>query len=263
MAVATAIAVGSALASAGMSFAQANKQQRLMKDAQASADKALQEAKKNLEVNVYAAQGLNKEPYEKQREALLSTGAQAIEAGVESERGAAATAGRVLMAENEAQAQQAEAMNKDMMALNQQTLAEQSRLNDIGTQIDLQSAAGAQQAAANYADMAARSQAQGYQGLANAAAMGASAIDSGKTAGAKAFDKVLSNSSKAGIDAYKAIPSLGTVGGVDLSQLSGKTNAEIQAFMGGLPKDTVRAINDSLTKKAYGNYLGLNLNPFL
>lgn len=252
MGVATAIAVGSTLASAGMSFAQANKQQSLMKDAQASAAKALAEAKKNLEVNVYAAQGLNKEPYERQREALLSAGAQAIEAGVESERGAAATAGRVLMAENEAQAQQAEAMNKDMMALNQQTLAEQSRLNDIGTQINLQEAQGAQQAAANYADMVAKSQSQGYQSLANAAAIGAKSLGAGKASGVNAFDSLTKDASTQGVNLTTSIPALGNVNGVDFSPLQNKTSDEIRSFMNNLSPDTIKAVRSKLGVKNSG-----------
>jgi hypothetical protein len=44
---------------------------------------------------VYDALGIQKTPYELEREAMLSAGAQATEAARESERGVAATAGRV------------------------------------------------------------------------------------------------------------------------------------------------------------------------
>lgn len=248
MGVATTIAVGSTLASAGMSFAQANKQQRLMRDAQASADKAMQEARKKLEVNVFAAQGLNKEPYEKQREALLSTGAQAIQAGVESERGSAATAGRVLMAENEAQAQQAAEMNKDLMMLNQQTLEEQSRLNDLGIQLDLGEVQGAQTAAANYADMAAASQNQAYQGLANAAAMGAGAIDQGKSSATKAYDKLSAQANKQGVNLQSAVSKL-----PNSSNVSGLSNDDFKALMIGRGSDYIKSL--------YGTGTGITAPP--
>lgn len=175
-AIATGIGLATTAATTGMSFAQASKQKKAMRDAQRDAQSAMDEARKKLEVNVFAAQALNKEPYERQREALLSAGAQAIEAGVESERGAAATAGRVMMAQNEAQAQQAQAMNEDLMALENKQLEEQKRLNEIGLNLDLEEVAGNQQMAADFANMAAQSQAQGVQGIVNFAQQAAQAV---------------------------------------------------------------------------------------
>lgn len=268
----TAIALGIGAASAGMSFAQASKQQRLMKDAQKKADQAMQEARKKLEVNVFAAQALNKEPYERQREALLSAGAQAIEAGVESERGAAATAGRVMMAQNEAQAQQAAEMNKDLMALEQQQLAEQSRLNDIGIQLDLGEVEGAQAAAANYADMAAKSQAQGVQGITNMATTLAGSLGdlSAQDASAKEFQKLSQTTQGLGmsdIDAQKNIASLGNIGGVDLSKFAGLKPLDFKVAMASLPADTLGAINKYMNEGMYVNSntfrpKDLALNPF-
>ena len=96
MAATTAAVIGitATVAGTGMSFAQANKQKKLQKKAEADAMKAMQDARKKLDVNYYDELAVQKEPYELEREALLSAGAQAIQAGVESERGAAATAGR-------------------------------------------------------------------------------------------------------------------------------------------------------------------------
>ena len=101
--VAAGIGLATTAATTGMSFANAGKQRRLMREAETAADKAMQEARKKLEVNVYDKLAIQKEPYELQREAMLSQGAQALQAGVESERGAAATAGRVQMAAQEGQ----------------------------------------------------------------------------------------------------------------------------------------------------------------
>lgn len=168
MGVATALAIGGAVASAAStvgSFAQAGKQRRLQNQAQADAEKAMAEAKKALDVNYYAGLSIQKEPYELQREALLSQGAQAIEAGVESERGAAATAGRVYGAQNVAQGDVRTAMGKEMSDLEKLTAQEKSRLRDVGVQINMEEAAGAQQAAADAQRAAAQATQAGFAGL--------------------------------------------------------------------------------------------------
>jgi hypothetical protein len=165
----TALAIGgiasSALGSAG-SFIQAGKQRRLQREAQAAAEKAIQEARKALDVNYYEGLSIQKEPYELQREALLSQGAQAIQAGVEGEeRGAAATAGRIQMAQNEAQAGVRTAMGKEMSDLEKLTAQEESRLRDVGVQLSMEEAAGAQQAAADAQRAAAQATQAGIQGI--------------------------------------------------------------------------------------------------
>ncbi len=168
VATATAIGLGIAAASAGASFAQAGKQNRLKRDAEAAADKAMQEARKALDVNYYESLAIQKEPYELQRQALLSAGAQAIQAGVESERGAAATAGKVMMAQNEAQAGVRTEMGKEMMDLEKLTAQEESRLRDVGVQLSLAEVEGAQQAAADAQRAAAAATTQGTQSIQSA-----------------------------------------------------------------------------------------------
>lgn len=167
MAVTTAAVVGiaSAGASAGMSFAQAGKQRKLMKEAEREADIAMQEARKKLEVNVFDQLSIQKEPFELEREALLSQGAQAIQAGVESERGAAATAGRVQMAQQEGQAGIRSAMGQQLQNLEMMSAQEEGRLRDIGVQLDLEEVAGAQLAAANAQELQARAMQQGFEGV--------------------------------------------------------------------------------------------------
>lgn len=167
--IAAGIGLAATAASTGMSFAQAGKQKALSKQAQADADAAMKKARQALEVNFYASQAINKEPYELEREALLSAGAQAIEAGVESERGAAATAGRVMMAQNEAQAGQRTAMNKDLTELENKQLAEDSRLRDVGLKLDLGEVEGAQLAQRDAEQAATAATNQGFQGLASTA----------------------------------------------------------------------------------------------
>lgn len=152
-------------ASTGMSFAQAGKQKQAQRNAERDADQAMQEARKKLEINFYDSLAIQKEPYELEREALLSQGAQAIQAGVESERGAAATAGRIQMAQQEGQAGVRSAMGQELTALERLSAQEDSRLRDIGTQLDLGEVEGAQLAAANAQELRARSMEQGMQGV--------------------------------------------------------------------------------------------------
>ena len=167
MAVTTAIIIGATAAVAGtsMSFIQAGEQKKAQRQAEKDADEALANAKKKLETNVYAEQGIKKEPYELEREALLSQGAMAIQAGVESERGAAATAGRVQLAQQQGQAAVRSAMGQELTNLENKQLAEESRLNDIGVQLDLGQVEGAQLAAANAERLSAQAMQQGFQGL--------------------------------------------------------------------------------------------------
>ena len=113
MGVATAVAIGSTLVSAGMSAAQAAKQSRMQKQAEAEAAKAIASARNRLDVNFYDKLSVKKEPYELAIEAANVAAAQAMEAGRESERGTAATAGRVLAADTEQQR-----MAKNLVTLN-------------------------------------------------------------------------------------------------------------------------------------------------
>lgn len=168
MGLATAVAIGGLAISAGstaMSFMQASEQKGKQRQAEADAAKAMAEARKKLEINFTDEMAIQKEPYELQREAMLSSGAQAIEAGVESERGAAATAGKVQMAQNEAQAGIRTEMGKEMTDIENKRIAEESRLRDLGVQLDLGEVEGQQMQAQNAQSAAAASTAAGFQGI--------------------------------------------------------------------------------------------------
>jgi hypothetical protein len=164
-AIAAGVTAATAVTGSIMSFSQAGEAKAKAADATKAGDKALAEAKSKLDLNFYDAIGIQKEPYELQREALLASGAQAIEAGRESERGAAATAGRIQMAQNEAQAGVRTAMGQELTALEKLSAAENSRLRDVGTQINLEEVAGANLANANYNTLAGQATTQGVQGL--------------------------------------------------------------------------------------------------
>lgn len=259
MAAFTSIAAGVGLAATAatttMSFVQAGKQRRAMQDAERDAQAAMDAARKKLEVNVFAAQGINKEPYRLEREALLSAGAQAIEAGVESERGAAATAGRIQMAQNEAQAQQTAAMSKEMTDLENKQLEEQSRLNDIGIQLDLGEAEGAQAAAANYEQMANQSESQGWQGVTNLAGQVASLAP--LYAKSQAFSSLQNNASKYGLSdsaLQGQLSSLGIVNGYDTSALKSLSPQQFTDTLKGLDPKVLNAIN----KQNFSGYADIN-----
>lgn len=175
MGVATAIAVGSLALSAGttaMSFIEAGEQKKKQRQAEAAAAQAMKTAREKLEINFTDKMAVQKEPYELQREAMLSQGAQAIQAGVESERGAAATAGKVMMAQNEAQAGIRTEMGKEMTDIQNKQIQEESRLRDLGVQLDLGEVEGQQRIAMNAEESAAANKAQGIQGAISTAQQG-------------------------------------------------------------------------------------------
>ena len=176
---ATLLAIGSIASSgatAGMSFAQAGKQRRLQQEAENDAAKALAEARKKLDVNYYANLGINKEPYELEREALVAAGAQAIQAGQESERGAAATAGRIQMAQQQGQRQIAGAMGTEMLNLDKLTAEESAKLAKAQAALDLGEYEGAQLAARDAQQAEAAYTTAGFQSAISAGTQAISAF---------------------------------------------------------------------------------------
>jgi len=179
-ATATLIAAGAGLAATGattaMSFTQANKQKKLQKEAEAEADKMMASARARLDVNYMDALSVQKEPYELQREAMVAQGAQTVDAAQESERGTAAAAGRVQMAQNEVQGGIRTAMGKELTEIERLKVAEDARLRDLQTQLDLGVVEGKQMEARNNAEMAAQAKAQGFEGVTSMATQAANLI---------------------------------------------------------------------------------------
>ncbi len=151
----------------GASFLQAGQQRKAEEAAKRQAERAMAEARKKLEVNYLDALAIQKEPYELEREALLVAGAQGVEAARESERGAAAGVGRIQLAQQKGQQAIRTAMGREMTALDRAAAAEESRLRDVGVQLDLGEVAGAQMAARDAGQAAAAAQTQGFQQLAS------------------------------------------------------------------------------------------------
>ena len=195
--IAASVAVASAGAGMVMSFDAASKAKKKEARALAEVKNKMSEARRKLETNYMDVLSINKEPFERQREALLSAGAQALEAGIESERGGAATAGRLLAAQTEAQGQVRDAQSDRLFDLEAAQAEEDSRLRDIGVQLDLGEVAGAQEAASNAADKAAMMTNQGLQGMVNTVgAIGAAAPLYAKNAGGRQANIVGRNSTQ-------------------------------------------------------------------
>lgn len=149
--------------SAGASFAQAAKQNRLKRQAQSDAEQAMAAARGKLDVNFAEQMAIKKEAYDLEREAMLVQGAQLTQAGIESERGSAATAGRVFAQQQLGQQQIRSAMADEMTNIEAAVLEEESRLRDLGVGLDLEEVAGQQMMAADAQRAATASTQQGIQ----------------------------------------------------------------------------------------------------
>ena len=166
-ATALTISAGVSALSAGGSFIQAGKQKRLAEEAQADADKAFKEAQAQLDVNYFEQLGISKSPYENQRDAIAQQAAQAMEIGRESQRGGAATAGRVLAQSNIAQQNITDQQTKDLEALNKLVATEGSKLGTERSNLSLAQAEGAGIASAQAQNASDKSTAAGVQGIAD------------------------------------------------------------------------------------------------
>lgn len=144
------IGISTAIASAGASAGQAVSAGQAARNASSRATKAFDEAMQKLSANQFAGIGLPREAMERQIEANLSAGAQATEAGRESERGAAAIAGQVYRGQTDAQRAIAGDLGEQLMGLETATAQEEARLASARANLNLAEAEGAQQAAAQF-----------------------------------------------------------------------------------------------------------------
>ena len=128
MGVATAISLGLAVASTSASFVQSATAAKQRDKAERDAEEASQEAKKQLEKRFYKGLPIQKEVYERAREALTSTGAQLVGAGAEADpRLLAAITGRVAQSQIAGQRQIAGDMGKELQDLALLAAEEESR----------------------------------------------------------------------------------------------------------------------------------------
>jgi hypothetical protein len=235
MAAFTTIAAGVGLAATaattGMSFAQAGKQRKAMREAERDAEEAMQAARKKLEVNVFDQLSIQKEPFELEREALLSQGAQAIQQAVEGEgRGLAATAGRIQMAQQEGQGAVRTAMGQELQGLERLSAQEEGRLRDIGVQLDLEEVAGAQLAAANAQELQAQAMQQGFEGVTSLA--GQLAESAPLFERNRAAEKAAIGNMSFSPEQFKQFGNVAEKGGLGAAGTDGFTNLDFSAVSG-------------------------------
>jgi hypothetical protein len=164
--IAAATALASTAFTTGKSFSLASKQRKIQREAESDAAKAMAEARKKLEVNFYDNLSILKEPYEREREAIISAAGAATTAAQEGDtRGAAATAGRIQLGVQQGQREIAGAMGQEMLALQKLSADEASRLRDMKVGIDLGEVEGAQLKARDAQESAAAYTQQGMQGI--------------------------------------------------------------------------------------------------
>ena len=143
--VAAGIGAGTTLYGGAKSFSNANKARKRGEAAERAADNAIEEARRRVDVNAYEQLSIAKEPYELMRDALLTQGATGMQAGVEGEtRGAAATAGRIQMAQNLQQSQVRAQQAQQMDEINRLVADEDKRRQQQLAGIAMEEAAGAQ-----------------------------------------------------------------------------------------------------------------------
>ena len=178
MAAATAAIAGVAISgiTAGMSFAQAGKERRLMNEANRAADQAMAEARKRLDVNVYDQLSVFDRVYKDAQEQSRGQALQQMQASQEADQGAVATAGKLQAIQNDQQNQIAMAHGMKLEELDKLSATEQGRLLDIGTQIDLAEVEGNQQAAADAQKQMAKSMGNAFSSVAQGVQYGAQLV---------------------------------------------------------------------------------------
>lgn len=150
IATSTAIAIGTSVAAAGASAAQAVSAGQEARKASKRIGDAYDLAMKELSANRIAGLSLPRESMERQIEANLAAGAEATQAGRESERGAAAIAGQVYRGQTEAQRNIAGDLGQQLMGLEAATAEEETRLAGARANLNLAEAQGAQAAASQF-----------------------------------------------------------------------------------------------------------------
>lgn len=242
--IATAAGLAATAAGTAQSFAQAGKQKRMQAKAEAEAQKALDEAKRTLGVNYMEAVGIAKEPYELQREAMLSAGAQSIEAAREGERGAAATAGRVYALQQQGQEKIASEMAQDIATLEKQTADESRRIADKLAGISQEEAAGAQLAARNYEQMANQSMEAGFKGLTSVAQQAAQFVPLyERSQSARAFNQVGADNLKTQLSQSGIANEIKKVYGVDVSSVPTDANKFMDFMTNNFTADQIKKIS--------------------
>jgi len=199
-----AVGLATSLTTTGLSFKQAATERDKMNAANDAAAEAMVEARKKLDVNYMDELSINKEAYEMQQDTILAQAQAATQLGVEGDaRGASATAGRVQLATSAGAQQTRVQMGAELQKLEQLSAQEDSRLRDIGVQLDLQEVQGAQAAARDAEARAVAAQQEGIEG-AIASTQQAASLGMGLYGGDAKGEKAAMQQFKQGYAADKA-----------------------------------------------------------
>jgi DNA polymerase II large subunit len=257
--VAAGVAIAGTVTSAGMSFSQASKQKKLQQQAERDADKAMAEARGKLDVNYAEQMSIKKEAYDAEREALLVQGAMATQAGVESERGSAASAGRVYAAQQQGQAGVRAAQADEMTNIENAIIEEESRLRDLDVALDLEEVAGNQQKAADAQRAAEMAKAQGIESTISAVGQAAQFVplyQQNMGAQKAAVASVGGDATKGGIDMAAFNKNSGLADNMtDFSNVANYSNKEFRQFK--------KTLNPVQYQSVFGsqNYINSYQNP--
>lgn len=136
--------------SAGMSFAQAGKQNKLRKKAEAEAERKMALAHKSLEKNHMESLSIPMEAYEAQNEAILVAGSIAMDAARDgAQRGVGTVAQNVLNFEQDKLRETSIRQGQDLFNLAAATAEQEQSNQDKRAGLYMQEAEGAQMAAAD------------------------------------------------------------------------------------------------------------------
>tara|TARA_R110000822_G_scaffold1869_7_gene8685 strand:- start:1449 stop:2090 length:642 start_codon:yes stop_codon:yes gene_type:complete len=160
-------AIGLGVQAAGMvgSFLQAGQQQKEINKANAAAQKAMAEAKKQIEVMPFEALTVSDTPYEAQRERFAQQAAQATTAATEMGAAGMGRVGAIAMAADEAQGEIRDQKIQKLEGIEKVQAQDEARKQQQLASLSLQEAEGAQKAAADAQTQKAASLTAGFEGL--------------------------------------------------------------------------------------------------
>lgn len=267
MGAATAIGLGLAVASTTQSFVQSATAAKQRDKAERDAEEASQEAKKELSKRFYKGLPIQKEVYERAREALTSTGAQLVGAGAEADpRLLAAITGRVAQSQLAGQRQIAGDMGKELKDLALLAAEEESRGASQLASLALAETKAQTQAAQVAEAQRAASLEQGIKGLTSIGTQVAGMLpDNPKTDEGKAVAKAtaqLERGIKRGeiapgttLDKFLEIPSdeFSNVPDMYSYQAEPATEVDILNYFEGMDRADVRALLSRGRKKSGGS----------
>lgn len=254
------------------SFASANKQRKLQKKAEAAAEKSMASARKALGVNYFEELAVQKEKFELQRDATLTAQAGMME-GLQDAgaRALAGGVGRLGLAGQKAQQETRTAMGKEMSDLQKMTAQEDSRLRDVGVQLDLAEAAGAQEAAAAADEQRALQMRRGLEASTAAVQQGLSMVPLyQQNLGAQ---KAAVGGMEFNPEEFAKFGTIGQTGGLtgsgqefsnlDLASVGGMSNSQFRQFKQSLtPQQQAQIFGSSQFRNAYQDIDTSYMNPF-